>query len=49
MTTRLQYESPMRSASVSRRAAPCLSLFATAARKGNGMQRGPDFVREDSA
>ena len=49
MTTRLQHESLMRSASVPRRAAPCPSFIATDSRKGNGMQRGPDFVREDSA
>jgi hypothetical protein len=49
MTTRLQHESLMRTASVPRRAAPYPSLIATASRKGNGIERGPDFVREDSA
>jgi hypothetical protein len=49
MTTRLQHESPMRSASVPRRAVACPSLIAAASRKGNGMQRGPALVREDSA
>lgn len=49
MTTRLQHESPMRSARIFRGAAQHPSPFAAASRKGNGIERGPALVREDSA